>query len=310
MKKADRLWVISNIIMDILTFVDDFPERSADILAKHGHATPGGAFNVIAAATKLGMKTIYGGLVGTGPFGDVIMQRLEAMGVTLANNRIPGHDTGFDVAIVEKNGEPTFITALGSESRLDMAHLADLAIRAEDAVYLSGYNLIIQPSASALRTWVPFLRDNLVLLDPGPLVGDIDPTVLARVMHYTDIFSVNQREAFLLTGWEDPLESLTALHNRFGDTTAIIVRSGAQGSWIMDNLNRPLNVPTIAVKPVNTMGAGDVHTAALVTRMQEVPWEQAVFEANICASLATEREDPADSPTLAELHEFLRGIRR
>ncbi len=305
MKKADRLWVISNIMMDVVMFVDQWPEHRGDVLAKQGQATPGGAFNVLAAATRLGLKTIYGGLIGTGPFGDMIVRQLDAMGVIQANDRIPGHDTGFDVAIVEGRGEPTFITALGCESWLDTPHLANLPIQAGDGVYLSGYNLVIQPSASALRNWVPSLHDNFVILDPGPLVADIDPKLLDHVMRYTDVFSLNQREAFLLTGLNDAAAALTALHKRFGDKTAIAVRSGPYGSWIMDYSNRPCNVPTIAVKAVNTMGAGDVHTAALVARMQEVPWEQAVFEANICASLATERKGPAESPTWAELYEYL-----
>ncbi len=306
MKTLKRLWVISNIIMDVVTFVDAWPERSGDILAKGGKTTPGGAFNVIVAASRLGLETVYGGLIGTGPFGDAITEHLNALGVSSPNPRIADYDTGFDVAIVEKNGERTFITVPGCESWLESRHLAALSIEAGDWVYLSGYNLLSEPTASALQDWTVSLRDNVVLLDPGPLVAEIDLPLLDAVMRHVDIFTLNQREAFLLTGLKDPGLALTALHRRYGAKTAVVVRSGATGAWILDKQHSPRNIPARRVKTTNTTGAGDVHAAALVARMQDVPWEQAVFEANICASLAIERDGPAESPTSSELYAVLR----
>ncbi len=72
---------------------------------------------MIAGARRLGLPAVYGGLIGAGPFGQVIQQRLADLKVGMAIPPISAHrqDAGFDVAIVESNGERTFLTVNGYE---------------------------------------------------------------------------------------------------------------------------------------------------------------------------------------------------
>ncbi|MGC8488584.1 MAG: PfkB family carbohydrate kinase, partial [Clostridia bacterium] len=95
-----RLVVMGSILMDVTVFVDRWPARGGDILARAGAAVPGGTFNVIAAARRLGLETAYGGLIGQGVFGDRIRHALAELDVALLTPST-GHareDTGFDVA--------------------------------------------------------------------------------------------------------------------------------------------------------------------------------------------------------------------
>lgn len=310
MKPGHKLWVVSNIMMDVAAYVDQWPEHAGDILAHKGLARPGGAFNVIAAASRLGMKTVYGGLVGGGPFGQTIQKHLKELNVKMALAPINDGDTGFAIAIVEPNGQPTYITVLGCERQLHATHLRSLEIAAEDAVYLSGYNLVIEPSATAIPHWLPTLKASHVLLDPGPLIRDIPPKLFDEVIQYVSILSLNQREAALLTGKTKPDAALRVITEQVQPNTTVIIRVGADGAWVMDASGNPLRIPTRQAHAADTTGAGDVHCAALLARMTEVSFEQAVYEANICASLAVERLGSSESPSLPELKQCLRQIQR
>ena len=49
-----------------------------------------------------------------------------------------------------------------------------------------------------------------MVLDPGPLVGDIDPALLDAVLGRTTWLSLNGREAQLLTGEPEPAAAVAA----------------------------------------------------------------------------------------------------
>ncbi len=307
MKTPSRLWVVSSIMMDVGVAVDSWPPRGGDILARHGQAVPGGAFNVIAAAHRLGLETIYGGLVGSGPFGTSIQQELAALSVSWAIPPISGQDTGFDVVIVEPDGERTFITASGCEAGLDWPHLRMLPVRSHEAVYLSGYSLLSEPSASALRRWLTELPNVWVILDPGPLAADIPVAMLKTVLPTVTIFTMNQREARDLSGCDDPGQALQILTGWLGGGR-VVIRVGEAGAWTLDDSGKPLSISSRAAQVVDTTGAGDVHTGALIARMGRNNWVRTVFEANIAASLAVERQGPSESPTADELDRCLSSL--
>jgi sugar/nucleoside kinase (ribokinase family) len=248
-------------------------------------------------------------LGGAGPFGNIVQSQLAALGVDLAIPPVSdgATDTGFDVAIVESGGERTFVTVNGCESQMTFNHLRALPVAGGDAVYLSGYNLVTEPSASALAQWVPTLPDNImVILDPGPLVGDIQSGIWQAVLDRLDILTVNMREAKLLSGTSDPKTALCTISHWLGASSRALVRVGAEGAWLLDDQEIPHNILSREAHVVDTTGAGDVHTAALIAGLaQGISFEQAVFEANVYASLAVEKEGPSASSTRKELQAAL-----
>ncbi|NHB85290.1 hypothetical protein G7085_13385 [Tessaracoccus sp. HDW20] len=76
-----RLVVIGSLIGDQMMRVPNLPERGGDVLAGPITAQPGGAFNIVAAAARLGMPTVVAGRVGTGPVGTMLMEALDDLGV-------------------------------------------------------------------------------------------------------------------------------------------------------------------------------------------------------------------------------------
>ncbi len=304
-----RLVVVSGIVMDIMMYIETLPPRGGDVMARVGKITPGGAFNVIAAASRLCLPAAYAGRVGSGMFGQWIRRELAGMGVETLGTMAaePRGDTGFDVALVEPSGERTFVTALGAEAEMTDEHVQSIGLKPGDAVYISGYDLLSRDSGRALRGWVTHLPwSHLVIFDPGPLVGQISGPILDAILERVDIFSANRRESEILTGCETACEGASQVKHLLRPGAWSIVRDGARGAWLCGDAAGARHIPGRKTHAVDTTGAGDVHAAAVVARLAAGrTMIQAVREANVAASLAVEREGPAEGPWLDELESLL-----
>ncbi len=94
------------------------------MLARGSQLTPGGGFNVMAAAARQGLPVAYAGAHGTGPFADLARAGLAAEGIEVLLPAKPDTDTGFVVALVDDAAERTFVTSRGAEATLTAADLA------------------------------------------------------------------------------------------------------------------------------------------------------------------------------------------
>jgi sugar/nucleoside kinase (ribokinase family) len=215
-----------------------------------------------------GLPAGYAGGHGTGPFGDLVRAALASHGVPALLSPSRDQDTGFCVVLVDATGERTFATTVGAEGRLTADDLATVRPAADDAVYLSGYDLVY-PHAAALAGWVGSLPEGtVVVLDPGPLVGDIDPALLDTVLARTTWLSLNGREAQLVTGEPEPAAAVAALLTRAPDLAGVVVRLGDRGALVGLPGTRPVAVPGVPVADVvDTNGAGDVHLGAFVAAL-------------------------------------------
>ena len=303
--RPHRLLIMASILMDVVVHVDAWPDRGGDRLARRGEVTPGGAFNLATAARRLNFPVAYGGLVGSGPFGQVVQAALAHQSVPLLTTPLAA-DTGFDVAVVEKDGERSFITAPGAEARLSHESVGAVSAMPTDAVYVSGYDLAY-PQGGALAEWVAKLAPaSMVVLDPGPLVAEIPPERWRAVLARTDLLTLNRREAGLLVGPREPEVLLRLLKQATNPGTHLALREGAAGAYTLDAADHLVHVAAPRAEAVDTTGAGDVHTAVLVARLGAGrSWPQALYEANVAASWSVAREGPSASPDAGQLEQLL-----
>ena len=224
-----RLLHLGNVVIDVVLDIPALPERGGDVLASRTELTPGGGFNVLAAAARLGLRACYAGVHGTGPLGDLARAGLAAEGIEVLQPPKPGRDTGFVVSMVDAAGERTFVTSPGAEATLTAADLARVVAGPADAVYLSGYGLVHPANRDALLGWLGRLGDGTVLfLDPGPLLRSIPPDALAAAAHRADWITLNAREAALLTG--QPVAPGRAAHAHRAAALAGPAGSGGAGT--------------------------------------------------------------------------------
>ncbi len=301
-----RLVLVGSILVDVLVYVDALPERGSDVLAGDRMLSSGGGFNVLTAAARLGLPGAYAGRIGTGAFGRQVARDLEATGIQALVPPAAGDDTGFTVGIVEASGERTFLTAPGVESRLDETTLGTVGLRPGDAVHVSGYDLMYPISGPAIARWLHGLAPrHLLSLDPGPL-GTASDDAIGGLLHRVDVFTLNEREALLRSGCDRADEAAAALGALIAPGGVAVVRVGPSGCWVAQPGAAPVLVPGHRADVIDTTGAGDVHTGAVLARLAagDSPL-QAARIANVAAALSTEHAGGAAGPTTAAVDEAL-----
>jgi sugar/nucleoside kinase (ribokinase family) len=302
----DRLLHLGNVVVDVVLDVPALPERGGDVLADRTETTPGGGFNVMAAAVRQGLRVGYAGAHGSGPFGDLARAGLADAGIEILQRPKIGLDTGFVVAVVDAGGERTFLTSPGAEATLNAEDLAGVTAAPRDAVYLSGYGLAHPSNRDSLADWMGRLGDDtVVFFDPGPLTTLIPAEVVGPVLARSDWVTCNARESALLTGLPDPPGAIRALSRQAG-RQGVVVRTGAAGCLIGHRYRDPVTVPGFRVDALDTNGAGDAHTGTFIAALAGGADEVAAARAaNAAAALSVTKRGPATAPTAAELARFL-----
>ncbi|MFE2425811.1 PfkB family carbohydrate kinase [Streptomyces sp. NPDC059373] len=307
--RYDRLLHLGNVVMDLVLEVPVLPERGGDVLATRTGSTPGGGFNVMAAAARQGLPVLYAGAHGTGPFGDRARAALRTEGIETLLPPRAQPDTGFVVCLVDAEGERTFVTSPGAEATLTPEDLAQLRPGPGDLVYLSGYGLLYESNRAALTGWLPQLDPAVTLVvDPGPLVHEIPSTALELLTARADWWSCNAREAALLTGIDDPSAAAHAVRSRLKRGSAL-VRTGPDGCLLHHDGTLDV-IPGFAVDAVDLNGAGDAHTGAFMAALaQGLAPAAAARRANAAAAMAVTAPGPATAPDAHTLDDFLRQAR-
>jgi sugar/nucleoside kinase (ribokinase family) len=286
-----RLVLVGSVIADLVMTVPRLPERGGDVLASRATLQAGGGLNVLAAAARLGMPAALAGHVGDGPFGRAVAAALDREGVV---RLLPpsAADTGFCVGLVEPDAERTFVTSPGVESAVTDADLTAAGLSPDDAVYVSGYDLCYPVTGPVVAAWCAADPPGLFVVDPGPLVADIPAAVLDPVLDRVDVLTLNAREARLLHG----------RGARPGARAAVVMRDGACGCTLRLPDGTVEEVPAPRVEAVDTTGAGDAHTGALLAELHRTgSLTAAVRVATVAAALAVTRHGSATGPTWAEL---------
>jgi ribokinase len=307
MAEPGRVISLGSILVDLAIDVPALPERGGDVLAAATRTLVGGGFNLAAAVARQEVGCVYAAPHGTGRFGDLVRAALAAEGIDVAGSRRAGADTGFCVALIEPDGERTFVTVPGVEAQPTRRELAAVRPGPGDLVAVSGYDLLYPDSGPVLAGWIGELPAGTRLaLDPGPLVADIPADRLAVVLARVAVLTVNRREARLLGGrGGSPAELLAALRDRLpaGSDTLVVIRDGAAGCVATGGGlgDQVVAVPAPAVTAVDTTGAGDTHTGVLLAELARgTAAEPALTAANRAAAVSVTRVGPATAPRRAE----------
>jgi sugar/nucleoside kinase (ribokinase family) len=311
MEQAPRLFTVGSILADLRLEVPHLPARGGDVIGTGAALSAGGGFNILAAAARQGMACVFAGRHGPGPYGTRIRADLAAEGISVRLPPVAGSDSGFCLVMVEPDGERTFVSSPGVEATLGGRRLADLDVRAGDIVFASGYDLAYPELGPAIAAWMEGLpRSIRFMVDPGPLVTEIPEAVMARVVPRATVWSMNRREAVLLTGAADPAALRSLLQPGLSSDALLILRDGEAGAWLSETADSPpVLVPSPAVRMVDSTGAGDSHAGVLIAALAAgLSPLAAVARANAAAALSVTRPGPATAPGKAELDQFLVGM--
>ena len=316
-RAVSRVIHTGQALVDVVVEVPDLPARGQNVMASSATDYAGGAVTVLVAAARFGAECVHAGAHGTGPHGDLVRAALAAEGIGASAPPVADVDTGICVVMVEPSAERTFVTTLGAERRISVDSLATSDPSPGELVCVTGFSLALDSTRAPLLAWLPTLHpDVVVVLDPGAAFAGLPEDVRAAMLEVTDVWSSNAEEAEDLlreVGQQPPtdLPGLTAAIAPLlrGEAVAV-VRDGPEGCAV-HVAGETTYVPGFPQTAVDTNGAGDTHTGALLAEVAAgTTWVEGCRRANAAAAIKVTRRGPASAPTTSEVDEFLASVAR
>jgi sugar/nucleoside kinase (ribokinase family) len=133
--------VLGAAVIDVIADAYALPWRGCDIELKQQGVNIGGcALNIAIALKRLGIASQNALPVGHGVWADIIRNAMAKQDLHSAIEAETG-DNGWCLALVEPDGERTFMSFSGVENQWQQRWLDVLNIPSNSLVYLSGYQL-------------------------------------------------------------------------------------------------------------------------------------------------------------------------
>jgi ribokinase len=301
--------IVGSLNFDYIAAVDRLPRDGQTVLARSLIRRFGGkGANQAIAAARQGASVSLIGCVGSEDDGHsyiarLVSERINTEGIMTTSKTL----TGTALIAVERSAENTIIVAAGANGQLKPEH-----IRNHQRLIRSAKALLAQmeiPTKTLLETiYLANLANVPVVLNPSPLQKDFPwgrfelQGLIANVGEARAIFGLDPEQAAKkLTDWRAALLRLRV--------EQLFITRGSQPT-IFINQSEFLEVPTLRVQPLDTVGAGDAFSGALVTHLAEgSDCVSAVRYANCAGALATLKRGAQESiPTRSATSRALRRL--
>ena len=293
--------MLGSLNMDISVTVPRLPGPGATVLGGAAAFAPGGkGANQAVAAARLGAEVLLAGCVGDDDFGRALRAALAAEGVRDDGVRtVPGVPTGLAMITVDEAGENIITVAPGANRQAGVPEVAAVAVAAGDALVISA-EVPVPAIVGALAAGDYRLR--VLNLAPAP------PEAADIVAAGVDWLVVNESEAAAVLG--RPVAGLAGTGGA-ADAAADLARAGARNAVVTAGAAGAayrgpaggLTVPGFAVRPVDSVGAGDTFVAALAVALAAgvAPDEAVVAAAAAGAAAVTRPGTQAGMPRPADV---------
>lgn len=256
--------VVGAAVIDVIADAYALPWRGCDIELKQQGVNVGGcALNIAVALKRLGIDAGNALPLGQGVWAEIIRNRMAKEGLHSLIETTQG-DNGWCLALVEPDGERTFMSFSGVENQWNTDWLAQLTIPPDSLIYLSGYQLS-SPCGELLVQWLEGLDRVMPFIDFGPRIGDIPDALMSRILACRPLVSLNRQEAEIAAerfGLSQDVEDLGAQWvKQF--SAPLIVRHDKEGAWYFSAQSSGC-VPAFPTTVVDTIGAGDSHAGGML----------------------------------------------
>ena len=237
--------VVGSVNLDIVARAPTLPRPGETVIGASLERHPGGkGANQALALARLGAEVRLWARTGDDAFADEALALLKAEGVDLSELvRLADAHTGVALIGVDPAGENQILVASGANARM---RPEDLPTEIPEAL-LCQLECPLEVVAEAVRRARGFVALNLA---PFALLP-------AECLQRADLLVLNEIEA----------EALGDQVAQAGGAVAITL--GAEGACMLRGGRQTARVRPPAVRVVDTTGAGDVFTAALLVSLQE-----------------------------------------
>ncbi|MDP9801257.1 fructokinase [Arcanobacterium wilhelmae] len=232
---------------------------------------PGGSpFATAVGLALLGRRTQLLTRIGDDADGTLLRARLEESGVELVNGSVDNRPTSTAHATINERGAASYEFSLVSDFPMppeDPALRAKIQEHAPRAVHVGSLGAHLEPGRQAVLEWLKlYAGRSTVTYDPNIRLNVMGSahTVLAQIdemMPYIDVVKASDEDIAALLGEISPAEAAKYFLNR-GAKLAVITR-GPEGVLLATS-HESVALPAAMVEVVDTVGAGDAMTAALI----------------------------------------------
>jgi fructokinase len=242
---------------------------------EHFLKKPGGApTNVAAAIAALGGKVELAAKVGNDPFGKQLIEVMDGFGVStqwmLQDSQ---HFTTFAFVSLMENGERDFVFNRGADGQLSEADIAAIDLDDFSIVHFgSATGFLPGPLQTAYRSllqraqqkghFISFDPNYRHLLFPGNTASFVEQSWY--FLQQCQFFKLSDEEALLITGTDDLASAAAQLLQK---TTAVFAITLGKEGTLLRLGEQLVQVPSIAVQPVDTTGAGDAFVGAVLYQL-------------------------------------------
>jgi len=304
--------------MDLVARAPRLPVPGETVIGQRFDTYPGGkGANQAVSAARMGAEVRFIGTHGDDDYGRKLREILRGESVDIGTLRT--HDTsktGVGIILVSNNGENSIVVISGANAKIDASHVQAAAevITGSDVLLMQ-----LETTMDAVREGAKIARGagKPVLLNAAPASG-APPELLKMI----DVLIVNRTEATTLSGMDsntDPARLALRLAD-MGPPT-VVLTLGSQGS-IIAHKGRPKRIPTLSVKSIDSVGAGDAFAGALAAAWHDVHQagrakspdefrmvEDAMLAASCAGALSTLKPGAIPSlPTREEVMKELPGL--
>ncbi len=319
MSNLDRyVLIVGSSNIDLNIYSERFPNP--------GETVTGGVFkqflggkgaNQAVASARSGSKTTFIGKIGTDTFGDQMISQLKTEGINIEHIiRDSSESSGVAVILIDKTGENMISVAPGTNFNLTPDD-----VKENNEIIRNANTLVVQmeiPSTTIEEILKMAAQGNCIkILNPAPL-KPISHSILSNV----DILIPNEGELLRLHSLlnfkdlkgekKERIIQASRDISEYG-VSVIITTLGSKGSLIYDaKKNRIIDVPSLKVQAVDTVGAGDCFNGVLASMLnQGENLITSVKYASAAASIAVTRKGAqASLPYLNEIKKRFKEYNR
>lgn len=285
----NKVLVIGAAFVDVIMNISKLPVSGGDVTANlKKYVVGGSAFNVFGALKYLNAQADLLVPVGKGQYADMVRKELNKRKIPILLER-DEKDNGWDLCLVEKRGERTFITVQGIDQMWTESWFSKITLNDYKYFYISGYETENFDATNSILNYLDNRReDSYILFDASPRVRYISPEIMTSLLHRNVIVHCNEDEIDYISNKDTFDEKLDDIYDK--TNCPVLVTLGARGTCVYDH---GVKVIVEGEKPevVNTIGAGDTHCGGVLSGLQEgLTIQDAVKLGNHVSSLVVQQE--------------------
>lgn len=263
MTGSPRVLVIGDVMSDVIVRPEGPLARGSDRRASITVRPGGSAANQAAWLAFFGVSVDFVARVG---LSDVKSEtaRFKAIGVAPHLAGDPNHETGRLVALVDADGERSFLTDRGANNALEAADIPDGLIDGAAHIHLSGYSFFAPSPRAVVLDVMRRTGAKPISVDPASaeFLREVGADAFLAWTRGASILFPNEEEAALLAGSDEPETQCARLAELY---PLVVVKRGSAGAEAAQGARR-WRVKAPGIEALDTTGAGDAFVAAFLSQ--------------------------------------------